>query len=208
MTEDATVPSGLGDQRRDMMKAPDEVSAMLRLKGLGRGSKRIAALQPRGNGTAVWSRSCRRSVRDNGHEQRCACRDRVDYRGCLSMDPIEASLPAALPLAIDVPARSMASRRVGSRHERYAAWSLLPRLLLDADGPAVRWRIDEPIVGWRTCPTRADREDPPLGRPHEPRDRCCTGCVGHCRACKHVTHGRVQSCQGQSLRPKAGDRPS
>src|ERR1700749_342821 len=31
------------DQRRDVMKAPDEVSAMLRLKALGWGSKRIAA---------------------------------------------------------------------------------------------------------------------------------------------------------------------
>jgi hypothetical protein len=30
------------DQRRDVVKAPDEVSAMLRLKALGWGSKRIA----------------------------------------------------------------------------------------------------------------------------------------------------------------------
>jgi transposase len=43
MTDDATVPSGLVDQRRDVMKAPDEVSAMQQLKGLGWGSKRIAA---------------------------------------------------------------------------------------------------------------------------------------------------------------------
>jgi transposase len=43
MTEETTVPSDLGDQRRGEMKAPDEVSAMLRLKGLGWGSKRIAA---------------------------------------------------------------------------------------------------------------------------------------------------------------------
>lgn len=43
MTEDAAVPSGLVDQWRDVMKAPDEVSAMQRLKGLGWGSKRIAA---------------------------------------------------------------------------------------------------------------------------------------------------------------------
>jgi hypothetical protein len=43
MTEDATVPSGRVDLRRDVMKAPDEVSAMQRLKGLGWGSKRIAA---------------------------------------------------------------------------------------------------------------------------------------------------------------------
>jgi transposase len=43
MREDGTVPSPLGDQRRDVMKAPDEVSAMLRLKALGWGSKRIAA---------------------------------------------------------------------------------------------------------------------------------------------------------------------
>jgi transposase len=44
MTEnDAAVPSSVGEQRRDVMKAPDEVSAMLRLKALGWGSKRIAA---------------------------------------------------------------------------------------------------------------------------------------------------------------------
>ena len=34
MTEETTVPSDLGDQRRGEMKAPDEVSAMLRLKGV------------------------------------------------------------------------------------------------------------------------------------------------------------------------------
>ena len=43
MTEDVTVPSPLDELRRDAMKAPDEVSAMLRLKALGWGSKRIAA---------------------------------------------------------------------------------------------------------------------------------------------------------------------
>jgi transposase len=43
MTEDETVPSRLNDERRDVMKAPDDVSAMLRLRALGWGSKRIAA---------------------------------------------------------------------------------------------------------------------------------------------------------------------
>lgn len=43
MTEEATLPLPLDDQRGDVMKAPDEVSAMLRLKALGWGSKRIAA---------------------------------------------------------------------------------------------------------------------------------------------------------------------
>jgi transposase len=42
MTADETVLSLTDDQRRDVMKAPDEVSAMLRLKALGWGSKRIA----------------------------------------------------------------------------------------------------------------------------------------------------------------------
>ena len=41
MTADTTVPSLLDDQWREVMKAPDDVSAMLRLKGWG--SKRIAA---------------------------------------------------------------------------------------------------------------------------------------------------------------------
>jgi len=43
MTEDETVPSRMDDQRRDVMKAPDDVSAMLRLKAAGWGSKRIAS---------------------------------------------------------------------------------------------------------------------------------------------------------------------
>jgi len=43
MAEEARLPLALGDQRGDVMKAPDEVSAMLRLKSLGWGSKRIAA---------------------------------------------------------------------------------------------------------------------------------------------------------------------
>jgi transposase len=37
------VPLPLDDQRRDVMKAPEDVSTMLRLKALGWGSKRIAA---------------------------------------------------------------------------------------------------------------------------------------------------------------------
>ena len=43
MTEDTGVPSLVDERRRDVMKAPDEVSAMMRLKALGWGSKRIAA---------------------------------------------------------------------------------------------------------------------------------------------------------------------
>lgn len=42
MTQAETVPLVADEQRRDVMKAPDEVSAMLRLKALGWGSKRIA----------------------------------------------------------------------------------------------------------------------------------------------------------------------
>jgi hypothetical protein len=43
MTMDVGVLSLTDDQRRSMMKAPDEILAMLRLKALGWGSKRIAA---------------------------------------------------------------------------------------------------------------------------------------------------------------------
>jgi transposase len=43
VTADEKVLSLTDDQRRDVMKAPDDVSAMLRLKALGWGSKRIAA---------------------------------------------------------------------------------------------------------------------------------------------------------------------
>jgi hypothetical protein len=51
MTEDTWVTSPVDEQRRDVMKVPDDVSAMLRLKALRWGSKRIAAycnLGPRG----------------------------------------------------------------------------------------------------------------------------------------------------------------
>jgi transposase len=43
MNANRGVASLMDDQRRDAMKAPDDVSAMLRLKALGWGSKRIAA---------------------------------------------------------------------------------------------------------------------------------------------------------------------
>jgi hypothetical protein len=43
MAADETVLSLTDDQRRSVMKAPDEVSAMPQLRALGRGSKRIAA---------------------------------------------------------------------------------------------------------------------------------------------------------------------
>jgi hypothetical protein len=43
MTEDMTVPSRLDDERRDVMMALDDVSAMPRLKGFGCGLTRIAA---------------------------------------------------------------------------------------------------------------------------------------------------------------------
>jgi transposase len=43
MTADDRVLSLTDDQRRDVMKAPDDVSAILRLKALGWGCKRIAA---------------------------------------------------------------------------------------------------------------------------------------------------------------------
>ena len=43
MSGRTTLPLLLDEQRGDVMKAPDEVSAMLRLKALGWGSKRIAA---------------------------------------------------------------------------------------------------------------------------------------------------------------------
>src|ERR1700759_4128643 len=43
MKADETVLSLTDDQRRDVMKAPDEVTAMHRLKALGWGCKRIGA---------------------------------------------------------------------------------------------------------------------------------------------------------------------
>jgi transposase len=65
MTEEATLPLALDDLRGDVMKAPDEVSAMLQLKALGWGSKRIAA-------ELGCSRNTVRQWLARGDWQRCA----------------------------------------------------------------------------------------------------------------------------------------
>jgi hypothetical protein len=62
-------------------------------------------------------------------------------------------------------------------------------------------------VDCRACPARADREDPPLGRPHEPCDRGCTGCVGSCHARQHVTQAECNCARGSRSGPEAYDRP-
>src|SRR5581483_3969693 len=73
----------------------------------------------------------------------------------LPVHAAQARLPGALPLALLVPRRALArpAGRPGRPAPRRAARALLPRLLLDADAPALRGRRDEPRLDAR--PRRA-----------------------------------------------------
>src|SRR6516165_12302211 len=62
------------------------------------------------------------------------------------MDSAEGYMPQALSLD-RVRGSSLASRRAGRNLDRHTARYLLLRLLLDANGVAVRRRTDEPRLG-------------------------------------------------------------
>ena len=74
-----------------------------------------------------------------------------DRSGHLPVDTVEAELSEALPFAIGFPAATLAQGCVGRRDQWCSARHLLPRLLLDANADAVRWRVDEPALDWRAC---------------------------------------------------------
>ena len=69
MTQAETVPLVADEQRRDVMKAPDEVSAMLRLKALGWGSRLGPA------GLAICESSRRTALHIGDMPVACAARD-------------------------------------------------------------------------------------------------------------------------------------
>ena len=106
--------------------------------------------------------------------------------GALSVDPVETGLPYPLPLAACASAKSLAPRRLGSRAGGCAARSLLSRLLLDADGVAVRRRLDEPALDRRPCASGLDRENASLGAVGKPPSWRSTDCMGCVRAQKRA----------------------
>lgn len=65
----------------------------------------------------------------------------------LSVGAAEETVPRPLPLAAVIPHQSLARRLNGRPRYGRAAWRVLRRLLLDADGAALRRRCDEPLVG-------------------------------------------------------------
>src|SRR6516162_153937 len=91
-------------------------------------------------------------------------------RRCLPMDAAEGCLPPALSLACQLPASPLASGRAGGCLDGDAAWSLLPWLLLDADGPVVCWRTDEPRLDRCDLGLSASGKDNSMGRTDEPAD--------------------------------------
>src|SRR5215471_20823769 len=87
------------------------------------------------------------------------------------MDAAEGYMPQALSLAHRFPGSSLASRRDGRSLDRNAARYLLLRLLLDANGVAVRRRIDEPRLGCCHRALGVAGEDNSMGGTDESADR-------------------------------------
>src|SRR5215469_15510391 len=109
---------------------------------------------------------CRRSravIRDHGIRQSDFGRRGTRLCRSLSMDAAEGYMPQALSLAHRFPGSSLASRRDGRSLDRNAARYLLLRLLLDANGVAVRGRTDEPRLGCCDRALGAAGEDDSLG---------------------------------------------
>ena len=94
------------------------------------------------------------------------------------MHAAEGCLSQTLPLAYRVPIPSFATRVARSGRDRGSSRALLSRLLLDADGAAVRRRIDEPHLGWRDRVVSAPRENRAMGRLDGPAYRAASDQLG------------------------------
>src|SRR5215469_11801769 len=86
------------------------------------------------------------------------------------MDAAEGYMRHALSFAHRVPGSSLASRRAGRSLDRDAARYLLFRLLLDANGVAVRRRTNEPRLACCDHTRGYAGKDNPLGRTDESAD--------------------------------------
>src|SRR5262245_3539587 len=75
----------------------------------------------------------------------------------------QACLPAAVPVACELPCSALAARGQRRLPDGADAWRLLPWLLLVPDGVAVlRWG-DESVVDRWSCCVRSDGEAAPYG---------------------------------------------
>ena len=97
----------------------------------------------------------------------------------LPAHPAEGRLPAQVPQPVDVPAQALAARAGRRAADGHRARRLVRRLLLGADGGAVRARGDEPrLDGLHRRPDR-DREAPALaGGSRTAASRCCSSVLG------------------------------
>src|SRR5882672_1993778 len=98
------------------------------------------------------------------------------------MDTAQGHLPQALPLARRTPGPALASRHARRSSDRRPPRRVLPWLLLDADGAAVRRRPDEPRLGRTDHALRAIRKDDALGRADEPPHRRAPYGLGRCQS--------------------------
>ena len=108
----------------------------------------------------------------------------VDCRWPISVDAAQGRLSAAMPSALVVHSapRRISSRRARRTRARCSPWQLLHRLLLGADGIALRRRGDERIV---------DRRDRDSG----------TGREGHSRWACDFAHRRCRAFRGRRMAP-------
>ena len=110
-------------------------------------------------------------------------RDRA--RGGLPADPVQARLPSQLPHAAQLRDAPLARRCRRRRSNGDRAWRLVHRLLLGADGAAVRRRRDEHHLDGGGCRDRLRREGAADRR---------AGRRGHCRRADRPRHlGRVRA---------------
>jgi Predicted metal-binding integral membrane protein (DUF2182) len=132
---------------------------------------------------------------DGKHEQHPR-RARVRGGGQLPVDPPQGRMSYPMPDAVCVPDASwwLSPRRAGLPCARATPWRVLRRLLLGTNGPVVRGRRNEPVLGRRTLVTHFLGAGPFLGPPgrspcrHSPhRGRCMVVVNGNV-----LTHGPPQ----------------
>ena len=118
----------------------------------------------------------------HGQRQRRSRRAAVDRGRDLSMDPVETGVPATLPLADRVSHSILGAGCFRPDARGRVARGVLPRMLLDADGAAVRRRPHEHVLDRRAGASGADREAVPVWPPREPDYRRGSHRLGRVRA--------------------------
>src|SRR6516162_3135621 len=121
------------------------------------------------------------------------------------MHAAEGCLSQTLPLAYRVPIPSFATRVARSGRDRGSSRALLSRLLLDADGAAVRRRIDEPHLGWRDRPVCAGGEDHAMGRLDKPDRRDTSRRLGRDQPDPHSLNRGLLRPEIRSIRACASE---